>query len=206
MGKRQPTSESFPYIHPGLRHLATPIRSLNLDPLNAIVHTQESINKIAASLSEFGQDQPLVVQYEGRIIRKGNGRWRAAIFLGWTHIAALIVNEETAASICRSLADNRVRDFASWDLGILGQVMRSIQRDNDLPYFTGWTEKEVQSISSIPRDEDKPIPMGAPVRLTVEQRAVFDDALRRVRAQADQPDMSEGRCLELICGDYLAGR
>ena len=47
--------------------------------------------------------------------------------------------------------------------------------------------------------------MAAPVRLTNEQRYIFDAACHRLRQDEGAPQMTEGRCLELIAADYLAG-
>jgi hypothetical protein len=47
--------------------------------------------------------------------------------------------------------------------------------------------------------------MAASVRLTKEQRYIFDAACHRIRQDEGTPQMSEGRCLELIAADYLAG-
>ena len=47
--------------------------------------------------------------------------------------------------------------------------------------------------------------MGHPVRLTQEQRSVVDSAIAKIREAAENEDMSEGRAVELICADFLAG-
>jgi len=46
--------------------------------------------------------------------------------------------------------------------------------------------------------------MGKPVKVTADQRAIFDQAAAAVRTQ-EGADLSDGRILELICGDFLAG-
>src|SRR2546425_10353858 len=80
------------HIAEALRPLAIPCSSLNYDPDNARLHSEENIDAIMKSLAEFGQDQPLVVQRQGMIVRKGNGRLKAARRLGWEWIAGFVVD------------------------------------------------------------------------------------------------------------------
>ncbi len=47
--------------------------------------------------------------------------------------------------------------------------------------------------------------MGRPVRLTKDQRSIVDRAMHMLRVAEEDHTISEGRCLELICGDFIAG-
>ena len=47
--------------------------------------------------------------------------------------------------------------------------------------------------------------MAQAVRVTKEQRYIFDAACHRLRVDENEMTISEGRCLELIAADYLAG-
>lgn len=47
--------------------------------------------------------------------------------------------------------------------------------------------------------------MGQPVLVTNEQRLVFNQAVQHVRRQVGDLELSEGRALELLCADYIAG-
>ena len=114
-------------IAESIRHLATPIDSVNLDPENANLHGPESINDIKGSLSEFGQDQPLVANMNTRNIIKGNGRLIAARELGWTHIAVLFVDEAKSRSLARALADNRSNESSAWDYDLVAKQLTEIE-------------------------------------------------------------------------------
>ena len=46
---------------------------------------------------------------------------------------------------------------------------------------------------------------GLPLGLTAEQREIVNQAIYKVREMAEDGTLSEGRCIELICADYLAG-
>src|SRR6185369_10855580 len=95
------------HIAPPLRSLALPIASLNLDPANARTHDEANLAAIKGSLSRFGQRLPLVVQQQGMIVRAGNGRLMAAKELGWTHVAAVVVDESEVEATAYAIADNR---------------------------------------------------------------------------------------------------
>ena len=47
--------------------------------------------------------------------------------------------------------------------------------------------------------------MAQAVRVTKEQRYIFDAACHRLRVAENEMTISEGRCLELIAADFLAG-
>lgn len=41
------------------------------------------------------------------------------------------------------------------------------------------------------------------VNLTVEQRDMVDRAIEKLRSEVEEPSLSEGRALEIICFDFL---
>lgn len=129
MGKN--TKTELNHIHESLRHLAVPLGELAPDPENAREHSLENIAAIRGSLAEFGQDQPLVVQQQGMVVRKGNGRLEAARQLGWSHVAALIVDEGDVDATARAVADNRASELAAWDVDNLSKALDALSLDNE---------------------------------------------------------------------------
>lgn len=135
-------------IHDQLLSLATPIGDLVSDPENARLHSEANVEAIMSSLREFGQDQPLVVQKQGMVVRKGNGRLEAARRLGWTHIAALIVDENRVRAIARALADNRTAELAEWDFSQLNDHFVTL-RDHDVDLQDlGWAPPDVVDVAT----------------------------------------------------------
>lgn len=133
-------------IHEALLQYAVPLSSLNLDPDNARKHPPESIQAIKRSLKQFGQDQPVVVQREGMRIRKGNGRYVAARELGWSHIAAVVVDESDALAAARAIADNRSAEFAAWDLPRLYRIWNNVNdRDPKLGVAMGFSKTTLKT-------------------------------------------------------------
>lgn len=124
-----------------LAHLAIPIDDLNLDPKNARTHDERNINAIKDSLEKFGQRLPIVVQKEGMIVRAGNGRVIAARAMGWTEIAAVVVDEGNVEATAFALADNRSAELAAWDDEALRLALSTLEAE-DVDAL-GWDEKEL---------------------------------------------------------------
>jgi len=119
------TPDPFPYIAEGLRPLAIPIEQLNLDPANARKHPVRNLATVKGSLHKHGQVKNIVVQREGMIVRCGNGTVEAAKALGWTHVAALILDKDDVEATLLAIADNRSSELAEWDLPVLGTLLES---------------------------------------------------------------------------------
>lgn len=131
-------------IHPSLAPLTVAIDTLRPDAANARSHDQRNIDAIAASLAAFGQRKPIVVQSQGRIIRAGNGTVRAAQSLGWTEIAAVVVDETNEAAAQFAIADNRTAELAEWDTDTLSLLLHSM--DEDARKLCGFTDGELDDL------------------------------------------------------------
>lgn len=91
-------------------------------------HNAEAVDKVAASLQEFGWQQPIVVDTEGIIIA-GHTRLRAAQKLGMETapvIVAADLSEEQAKAY--RLADNKTAEFSGWDFDLLNAEIFSIDQ------------------------------------------------------------------------------
>ena len=121
------------YIIEPLRSFAMPIDTLHEEEDNPRTHDERSLKVIANSLSEFGQRIPIVVQRDGMRVRVGNGRLRAARdILGWTHIAAIILDEEDIAASRFAIADNRTGELSAWDYEALAAALEGLGENTDL--------------------------------------------------------------------------
>jgi len=157
------TRTSHPETLPDLAHIAEALRplaiscsSLNPDPDNARLHSEENIEAIMKSLAEFGQDQPLVVQKQGMIVRKGNGRLQAALRLDWKWIAAFVVDEDDVRAVARAIADNRTAELATWDEEKLTQMLKSIREAGQIDLdVMGFSQADIDQLlpQDIPEDE-----------------------------------------------------
>lgn len=102
-----------------LQGMLVPVATLNQDPANARKHGDKNLDAIKASLAKFGQRKPIVVQRDGMIVRAGNGTLAAAKALGWTEIAAVVLDDDDATARQFAIADNRTAELGEWNDDIL---------------------------------------------------------------------------------------
>lgn len=142
-----------------LKPLAVPLDTLNLDPSNARIHPQKNMDAIRASLAQFGQRKPIVVQKAGMIVRAGNGTVEAARALGWSEIAAVVLDDDNITATAYAIADNRTGELAEWDDDILASLVKDLE-DFDL----GFSEKDLSSLETYDDEEQEapPLPEGEP--------------------------------------------
>jgi DNA modification methylase len=110
---------------------------------NARKISDAAISKVAASLSEFGWRQPIVVDEAGVIIA-GHTRLLAAKKLGMTevpvHVAVGLTPEQVKAY---RLMDNRSHEEAEWDLALLAPEIADLQALAVDLSLTGFDEDEI---------------------------------------------------------------
>jgi hypothetical protein len=132
------------HIAEDLRSLTTAIAELHADPANARKHNPRNIDTIKASLAKFGQRKPIVVQRDGMVVRAGNGTMEAAKALGWSHIAAVVLDDDNATASAYAIADNRTAELAEWDPAALSALHAAL--DDELQMITGFTEGEIDHL------------------------------------------------------------
>lgn len=131
------------YITESLRSLAVPIESLHEDPANARV--KHDVPGIKASLQAYGQRKPIVVnRLQNNKIEAGNGTYRAAKELGWSHIAVVFVEDDPATAAGFGIADNRLGDLSEWDVDVLREIT---QTTGDL--FTGFAPADLDDLVGV---------------------------------------------------------
>jgi DNA modification methylase len=136
-------------IHESLLGLALPIDALTPDPANARTHGDRNLAAIRASLSKFGQRKPVVVQRQGMVVRAGNGTLAAAKALGWTRLAAVVVDESDIEATGFAIADNRTAELAEWDDDALGRLLAALDADPDFDAtLTGFSEAEIARLQA----------------------------------------------------------
>lgn len=98
--------------------------------LNAKIHDPKQVAKIAKSITEFGFDQPIVVDKNGVVI-KGHGRRLAAISLGMKQVPVWVRSDLSEERVRASrLADNRVA-ISDIDTELFKKEMESLNFDLD---------------------------------------------------------------------------
>ena len=117
-----------------------PIERIKPYERNARKIPQKAVDKVAASLKEYGWRQPIVVDEQG-VILAGHTRRLGAIQNGWTeapvHVAAGLSSKQQRAY---RLMDNRSHEEASWDMELLAPELAELKAmDFDLG-LTGFDE------------------------------------------------------------------
>ena len=112
---------------------------------NARKISERAIEKVAASIQEFGWQQPIVVDAQGVII-VGHTRLLAARHLRLPEAPVHVAVHLTPAQVkAYRLMDNRSHQEAVWDMGLLGvEIMELKALGTDLK-FTGFDAKELCS-------------------------------------------------------------
>ena len=131
-----------PRIAQALRALVVPLASIALHPRNPRVGDVEAI---AASLRRFGQQKPVVVQASTRFVVAGNHLVRAAQELGWSEIAANVVELDDATAIAYMLADNRTSDLGGYDDALLAAILAEQSAVDNLA-ATGYDPADVAAL------------------------------------------------------------
>jgi ParB-like chromosome segregation protein Spo0J len=188
-----------------------------------------AVEKVAASIKEFGWRQPIVVDAEGVVV-VGHARLEAAKKLGLDTVPVHIATDLTKAQIkAYRLADNRTGQETQWDFELLaielGELKDELDFDLDLTGFDDTEVSELLADGSFPdsalddSEDEKPQPSSkdklnraeAPsgddgdkvnLALTKEQHESIGSAIFRLRDR-EKKNISDGEALVLICGHYL---
>lgn len=129
-------------INPELAHLIKPVRGFKVHPKNIRKH---HIDSIIASLAEYGQMSPILVQKSTNYIVKGNGTFTAAKKMGVTQMAIAVVELDDDTAYRFLLADNRTSDLAGYERKSLLEALNSLI---DGPGLQGtlWTADDVDDL------------------------------------------------------------
>ena len=110
---------------------------------NARTHSPEQINKLRASLREFGFVNPVIIDRDYGVIA-GHGRIAAAKAEGITEVPCVYVDYLTEAQKkAYILADNRMAMDAGWDEELLRVEIEALQGEAFDVSLTGFDEKEL---------------------------------------------------------------
>src|SRR6195256_5911529 len=116
---------------------------------------ERAIDKVAASIKEFGWRQSIVVDKDGVIIC-GHTRLLAAKKLGLQQVPVHVADNLTPAQVkAYRLMDNRSHDDTDWDLELLSselEDLRGLEFDLEL---TGFEAHEIDDLLADPEADDR---------------------------------------------------
>ena len=115
---------------------------------NSRTHSTEQVSQIAASITEFGFTNPVLIDAEGGIIA-GHGRVMAAEHLGMGNVPCLRLSYlSEAQKRAYIIADNKLAMNAGWDESVLAIELGELE---DLGFdleLTGFSQDEMQRINN----------------------------------------------------------
>lgn len=147
-----------------------------------------AVDKVAASIKEFGFKQPIVVDKDGVII-VGHTRLKAAKKLKLKKVPvayALDLNEEQVKAY--RLADNKTNEFSDWDFDLLdlelGEITDINMEDFGFEFLEEEEEPETENIYTSKVDIPQYEPSGKDVKLTqcLEDREKYDKLIEHIKA------------------------
>lgn len=121
------------HIAENLRPLAFPLADLAFMVGNAVKHPEKQLEELRASLRQFGQVEPLVVNRRETppVVIGGNGRLQALLAEGRTHAAVCFVDMDKAKANALSLALNQTSAGREWDKEALDALLRNVNTGGD---------------------------------------------------------------------------
>ena len=113
---------------------------------NARTHSDEQVSQLAASIKEFGFNNPVAIDADGMILC-GHGRVMAAQKLHMTEVPTVCLSHLSATQVkAYILADNKLALNAGWDNDMLKVELEELKDiDFDLN-LTGFSDEELKDI------------------------------------------------------------
>jgi len=124
-----------------------PLKDLHADPANVRRHGERNLEAIAASIKQFGQVEPLVVQKSTGKVVGGNARLQVLYHQNtkMADVVELDVDDTQAAAL--GIALNRTAELAEWDFGALTTLFKALESEVSLTDL-GWEEAEIKRLIS----------------------------------------------------------
>jgi hypothetical protein len=110
---------------------------------NARTHSKDQVKQIAASITAFGFNNPILIDGSGMVIA-GHGRLAASIDLGRETVPCVVLDHlSDAEKRAYILADNKLAALAGWDDDLLRLELGDIQRNGMDMFALGFNGSEL---------------------------------------------------------------
>jgi len=114
----------------------------------------QAVDKVASSLSEFGFQQPIVVD-KNMVVIVGHTRLLASQKLGYKKVPVFIADLSEAKAKAYRIADNRLSEDSDWDYDFLNMEIGILQEmDFDLTQL-GFDKEELNNLLADPEEFDE---------------------------------------------------
>ena len=120
---------------------------------NSRTHSENQVSQVAASITEFGFNNPILIDKKNTIIA-GHGRLLAAQKLGLPEVPCVRLEHLTETQKkAYIIADNKLALNAGWDEELLSLELKGLEEDGFDTSLIGFDEKEMaQILSGNPKD------------------------------------------------------
>ncbi len=170
---------------------------------NPRTHSDAQVAQIAASIAEFGFNNPILVDTNAGIIA-GHGRLLAAQKLGLTEVPVIVLDHlSEAQKRAYIIADNQLALNAGWDDEILRTELAALQEEGFDVGLIGFEDEELARLlaaqdaaegltdeDAVPELPETPVSLPGDLWVLGEHRLLVGDATQ-------QPDVAT-----LMAGDY----
>ena len=146
------------------------------------LRNDQAVDKVAASIREFGFQQPIVCDMDGVII-VGHTRLKAAKKLGMDTVPVVYADLPEDKAKAYRLADNKTGEFAEWDFDLLDLELGDIEMDMEPFGFDMGGEEQYPDESELdaePAEDEKTV-----------ARLVFPDYKSYARHEIEIKDFAE---------------
>lgn len=115
---------------------------------------EAAVEKVAASIREFGFKVPIVID-KNKVIAAGHTRLKAAEKLGLETVPVIMADDLTDEQIrAFRLADNKTGELAEWDFGKLKEELENIKDIINMDDF-GFMTEAIQTFKEQTEEEAK---------------------------------------------------
>lgn len=139
-----------------MRMVRVTLDSLTPDPDNAAEHPDDNLEAIDASLEEFGQIDPLIVQASTRKIIAGNARHARMLAKGWTHANVIEVDIDDERASALGLVHNRTGRLARWNAAKVLELVGNLEAFRpELAKVVGFESDLLAKLTNIAAKEER---------------------------------------------------
>lgn len=176
---------------------------------NAKTHDAAQIEKLKASMQEFGFISPILIDEQKNIIA-GHGRVMAARELGLKTVPAVYVEGLTEAQRkAYIIADNRLTELGGWDNDLLEEELRQLTEEGFNVELTGFDiPEESDSVNAGDADAElNPTATLPESRIIVASVSAFGTNSEKIillKLSQELADKFLRRCDELTTGEIAA--
>ena len=139
-------------------------------------NNDDAVEAVAASIREFGFQQPIVTDKDGVVI-VGHTRLKAAEMLGLETVPVVVADLDEDKANAYRLADNKSGEIATWDVEMLDLELDGIGIDmSPFGFVTAEVEDEIEITIDDFTEEVPPRAQGGSVWQLGEHRLICGDA------------------------------